>query len=355
MASEAALKQSESVVEGSSRVSSGPESTVDAGQHVPIGPEDLANCLLDYLTAHGVHSKAFAFLGALALEIQRNAQQGKSPEIGTKALYLSLNGDQPDPERASRWVSEAWKEWSKIAEERRAGLEDFARDKGLEAYPWPDRIGDGKGGAGRSTMYILRAEPLSEATATDHAPSSADIRYIRETTPKPAWWARWFFAGEVRLTGWRLALYLFPAVALLLFSLFLALLTWLELTYSANLTTGRILVSVVTVGALGYLTWRFVEGMSRLGSKRIIMAPDWLIGFHEFGVQLELTRGDGSPESRRMHLVRYASTCPQCGARLLVDSGEKEFHDRLIGRCAESPDEHVYSFDRVSRSGRSLR
>lgn len=355
MASEAAQKQSERVVEGSSRVSSGPGNAVDAESLAPIRPEELANCLLDYLDAHGGRGKAFEFLGALAREIQRNAQQGKSPEIGTKALYLALNGNQPDPERASQWVSEAWKRWSQIAEERRAGLEDFARNKGLEAYPWPDRIGDGKGGAGRSTMYMLRAEPLSEDASTDHAPSSADIRYIRETTPKPAWWARWFFTGEVRLTGWRLALYLFPAVALLLFSLFLALLTWLEFTHVPNLTPGRIVVSVVTVGALGYLTWRFVEGMLRLGSKRIIMAPDWLIGFHEFGVQIELTRGDGTPESRRMHLVRYASTCPQCDARLLVDSGDKEFHGRLVGRCSESPDEHVYSFDRVSRSGRALR
>lgn len=94
----------------------------------------------------------------------------------------------------------------------------------------------------------------------------------------------------------------------------------------------------------------------RRGDKRIIMAPDILIGFREFGVQLELTRLDTAPGSAsRLGLVRYAATCPICNARVQVESGGREFHRQLVGRCQESPDEHVYSFDRVTRSGTRLR
>jgi len=53
--------------------------------------------------------------------------------------------------------------------------------------------------------------------------------------------------------------------------------------------------------------------------------------------------------------VRYAATCPVCNARVQVESGGREFHGRLVGRCQESPDEHVFSFDRVTRAGKSLR
>ena len=43
-----------------------------------------------------------------------------------------------------------------------------------------------------------------------------------------------------------------------------------------------------------------------------------------------------------------------CGAKVQVDSGEREFRGRLVGRCQESPDEHAFSFDRVTRSGKAL-
>jgi len=188
--------------------------------------------------------------------------------------------------------------------------------------------------------------------ATKHA----DIDYIRETTPKPAWWASWFFSKEFHLTGWRRILFLTPAILMLIVALGVFLIVWLTLSHQQAIPPNRILVLVATAAAAGYFAWRMVSGVGRLGDKRIIMAPDILIGFREYGVQLELTRIDSTPgAASRLGLVRYAATCPICGAKVQVESGGREFHGRLVGRCQESPDEHVFSFDRIARAGKNLR
>lgn len=53
--------------------------------------------------------------------------------------------------------------------------------------------------------------------------------------------------------------------------------------------------------------------------------------------------------------IKYASQCPVCEAEVLLDKGEPDFPRRIVGRCQESPREHVYSFDRVTKTGMRLR
>lgn len=65
---------------------------------------------------------------------------------------------------------------------------------------------------------------------------------------------------------------------------------------------------------------------------------------------------------RKIQLVSYTAICPICekslgrdDVRIDVSKGGKEFHNRLIGRCSESPTEHVFSFDHITRIGKPLR
>jgi len=67
---------------------------------------------------------------------------------------------------------------------------------------------------------------------------------------------------------------------------------------------------------------------------------------------MELFR-DG--DLRLIRLVRYSAPCPICGTTIYLDKGEPDFPRRLVGRCNESPREHVYSFDRVTQKGSVLR
>jgi hypothetical protein len=57
---------------------------------------------------------------------------------------------------------------------------------------------------------------------------------------------------------------------------------------------------------------------------------------------------------RYLRLVRYSATFPVCGAVIRLDDGAPERPRRLVGRGAEIPREHVFSFDRVTREGRRL-
>lgn len=349
-------KQTQTVVEPTSMVAQ----IAELKGETPTGPlrgmsdtQAVAHCLRGYVAAHDDGSKAFRFLAALAAEMLGQLEKNGAGEIGTKAIYLATEIDT-DTDKATRWVSEAWKAWEGKRDERLSGLQDFAANYGLDVYPWPEKKGDGKGGAGRTSLYTIEARPLIKLPAM--ATPAADIHYIRETTPKPAWWARWFFSKEFHLTSWRKALFLAPAILSLVFAVAVILVVWLTLSHQQAIPPNRILVLVTTAALVGFFAWRTVMAVGRLGEKRIIMAPDILIGFREFGVQLELTRLDTTPGSAsRLGLVRYAATCPICNARVDVESGGREFHGRLVGRCQESPDEHVFSFDRVARSGKFLR
>ncbi|AAZ97441.1 hypothetical protein Tbd_1488 [Thiobacillus denitrificans ATCC 25259] len=313
----------------------------------------VAHCLRDYVAAHDDGSKAFRLLAALAKETLDQLKKNGGGKIGTKAIYLAAQIDT-ETDKATRWVSEAWKAWEGKRDERLSGLQDFAANYGLNVYPWPEKRGDGKGGAGRSSLYAVEVRPLVRGPAL--ATPNADIHYIRETTPKPVWWARRFFSGEFHLTGWRKALFVTPAIVSLIFAVVVILAVWLTLSHQQAIPTNRILVLVTSAALIGVVAWRMVMAVGRLGDKRITMAPDILIGFHEYGVQLELTRLDTAPcSASRLGLVRYAATCPVCNAKVQVESGGREFHGRLVGRCQESPDEHVFSFDRVTRTGTNLR
>lgn len=322
--------------------------------------EKAARCLKGYVSAHDDGSKLFRFLAALAEEVLADLAKGGSGEVSTKSIYLTLN-PKGDPEHASNRVSGAWSDWEKKSKDRLIGLQDYAANLGVAYYPWPVKKGDSKGGAGRPTLYAIEAKPIETQPLENQASeasgvTSADIRYIRETTPKAALWAGWFFSKEFHLTGWRRALFLTPAILALLGGLIVFLVVWLTLSHQQAISPNRILVLVASAAVVGYFAWKMVMGIARLGDKRIIMAPDILLNFHEYGVQLELTRIDTTPgTASRLGLVRYAATCPICGARVRVESGGREFYGRLVGRCQESPDEHVFSFDRVTRSGRSLR
>lgn len=356
-------KQSETLFEPTATVNQAIETTDESsptGLREFSAAEEAARCLKDYVSAHDDGTRLFRFLAALATEVLADLNKGGTGVASTKSIFLTLypNGE---PENASNRISGAWGDWEKKSKDRLIGLQDYAANRGLASYPWPVKKEESKGGAGRSTQYAIDAQPFAPQTLESQTGAitgmpHADIHYIRETTPKPAWWAGWFFSKEFHLTGWRRILFLTPAILMLLVALGVFLVVWLTLSRQQAIPPNRILVLVATAVAAGYFAWIMVSDVGRLGNKRIIMAPDILIGFREYGVQLELTRIDSTPAAAsRLGLVRYAATCPICGAKVQVESGGREFHGRLVGRCQESPDEHVFSFDRVSRSGKSLR
>jgi len=69
----------------------------------------------------------------------------------------------------------------------------------------------------------------------------------------------------------------------------------------------------------------------------------------------------GPEDDYAFYVSRYVADCPICGVK---DAGRSainpapggwEFHGRVVGRCAHAPQEHVWSFDHITRIGRFLR
>lgn len=117
------------------------------------------------------------------------------------------------------------------------------------------------------------------------------------------------------------------------------------------------LILLIYVGLLAWYARSLLSRFGRLVDDQIGLASESMVGFREFGVCLELFKPDGatSDTPKRARMIKYAATCPTCGAQVLLDKGEPDFPRRLVGRCQESPREHVFSFDRATRTGYRLR
>ena len=93
-----------------------------------------------------------------------------------------------------------------------------------------------------------------------------------------------------------------------------------------------------------------------LVNNRIALAPWWMqkatSGYDDRLV--ELRRMD-DVSANVIYLTRYAGKCPLCDGNVWITSGRREFPGRLVGRCGRAPNEHVFSFDHVLRTGKPLR
>jgi len=136
-----------------------------------------------------------------------------------------------------------------------------------------------------------------------------------------------------------------------LVALALSLICWLTLNVPKPFTSGD-LTLFITIFIFPYVFWiGLLKPWVRLFEDRIVFAHDLFVKFTEKPAQFELLR-DG--DLRLIRLVRYTAACPLCGATLYLEDGAPEYRRRLVGRCYDSPREHVYSFDRVTRKGRLL-
>lgn len=59
--------------------------------------------------------------------------------------------------------------------------------------------------------------------------------------------------------------------------------------------------------------------------------------------------------ARYIRLVRYGGVCPVCAGQIELRYGTGSEARRLFGSCSEAPQEHLFSFDRVTRLGRRVR
>ncbi len=316
----------------------------------------MARCLKDYLAAHGRNAQHYQILQFLADETLQRLSEGKQPWFNYIAIREAVSGKSEGD--ASAWFGRYWKiltgDFRQKCEE---GIQKFASDQGLQFYPWVEKR-ESNGGAGNQALICLVALPIpSTGFQATKKPANQDIDYIPAEKLELSWWARWIFDENQVAKGWRKGMLLWPNLLWLgVMGLLCVFLLW-AMSQSASPVTTHDVIILIYIGFLAWYARQLIDRFCRLVEDQIVLASDHMLGFKEFGVCLELFKHEGSntdtPKCARM--IKYAGICPICSAQILLDKGEPDFPRRIVGRCQGSPREHVFSFDRATRTGYRLR
>lgn len=316
----------------------------------------IAQCLKDYLAVHGRTAQYYQVLHFLANETLHRLSEGKQPVFNYLAIREAVVGEKEGD--ASAWFGRLWKTLNgDFRQKCEEGIQKFASDQGLSVYPWIEKR-ESNGGAGNQALICLVALPIpgSNAQASRKLPEH-DIDYIPAEKLKLSWWARWLFDENQVAEGWRKWMLVWPNLVWLgIVGTLSVFLLWALSQSRSSLTTADTTI-LILIGLLAWYARHLVDRFSRLVDDRIVLASDQMVGFKEFGVCLELLKPEGSTADtpKRARMIKYAGTCPICAAQVLLDKGEPDFPRRIVGRCQESPREHVFSFDRATSTGYRLR
>lgn len=316
----------------------------------------IAQCLKNYLAVHGRTAQHYQVLHFLANETLHRLAEGKQPVFNYLAIREAVVGEKEGD--ASAWFGRLWKTLNgDFRQKCEEGIQKFASDQGLKVYPWVEKR-ESNGGAGNQALICLVALPIPGPNTLDAKKlPEHTIDYIPAEKLKLSWWARWLFDKNQVAEGWRKWMLILPN--LLWFGILglLSVFFLSAMSQSAAPFSAHDLVILICIGLLAWYARNLADRICRLVEDRIVLASDDMVSFKEFGVCLELFKPEGSnadtPKQARM--IKYAGTCPICSAQVLLDKGEPDFPRRIVGRCQESPREHVFSFDRATRTGYRLR
>lgn len=255
---------------------------------------------------------------------------------------------------ASKWLPKkellTW--WDARTASRHAYLQANAPGHCLEL-----RIQDG-GGRGNASQYGLIVSARQENEHEDHAQMqevTADgIEYSCEPA-KSAFWLRWLLPpAAIRLQSWRgpiIVLFALGSMAIIPLLILLAL----ALLNHPGEVRAKDLQLLLLIALLVYAVYRFVRPWWHLPKNRITIASDFMLSSSQLYGQLQLNKDRQKRAVGTLALVRYYGSCCLCGGTVELTDGGREFPARIIGRCRDSPAEHIYSFEPVSRRGISLR
>jgi hypothetical protein len=325
---------------------------------------EVIQCLIKWLESVPNDERAHLVLRALAQESLTKAHLDENLRRFTNKDIVAAVGVTTN-ETANKWV-----DWNQSVlpywNSKKDRIIDFARKQGLNSYPNIGYYIPEKGGRGIESRYWLIAEPLPEINdeeqlSKDEVSSSTkqtNIRYqIAENGEvEPSRMARWLLHdGQIRLSKRLLVAYFSLLLILFVCVIALSLISWTVLSVPSvpKPVTARDLTTLISIFAVPCIVWLvFIKPCVRLFDDRIVPAPELLISLKEKSAQFELFK-DG--DLRLIRLVRYSAPCPICGATLHLEDGSPDYPRRLVGRCYDSPREHICSFDRVTQKGTVLR
>lgn len=324
---------------------------------------DAAQCAIKFVEefdGSGAKNKCYQLMKAIGTLTLNDIERSDSNYQYTvnKILDEIDNPERYPQESDTNNVNRYFSALSENVLKHQADIKRIAIENNLEAVPSFVKITGG--GRNNYTTYHLAPIRLSDSEKLSEPVNDLDnneIRYSLETIENLPKWLRWM--NNFELSGIRMKVLASLAIMVMICSLLLLLFFMIifQSPESTVLTISRVFISISIIIF-------FISSPFRLlylcVKNRIIAAPDLLVPHTLGNAQLECFATDKIREStgrpvRKIRMVSFVSACPLCKARIEVEKAGKEFHHRLIGRCSESPIEHVYSFDRILLRGKALR
>lgn len=260
--------------------------------------------------------------------------------------------DITDTTLCSDRVRQYWNKLSALWEIKQDGIQQYLTDRGVTDLPKLRKV-EGGGSGNPSRYFIAWSENLSPSKTTVQTTQNAytphQIKYVCEDLNKAGLLAS-LFAKGFNLSGRRRYLFALvisiPIIAgtLAIFLLIAQLILW------DSYGVERIFRSAIGISLFLFSLWITAGSFINLPEKRIVLAPYWMQSeFNDRLIEIQ------KYPIKTIKAVHYSSTCPICQGKINAVSGKLEFWGRIVGRCENAPNEHVFSFDHVTRSGRSLR
>lgn len=276
------------------------------------------------------------------------------------ALKASVDG-QPSIDRSDQKEIQKWIDDRKL----NAVLLNITKEKNdlfsdLGYVPIVRNNGT-KGGKGNEKLFWLDIEKYPESVedlAEDNgdAVDFSSVAYTRAepSTIKVFWFYKLIFKhGELKnrsLRGLALVTVIFSSLVL---GLLYLICVSLVLVRSGQTFTSFDFFILLTNGLFTWNAWKkWFQPILNIPESRVIKAPLGFLALSELDAEIEMYRDKHRNQITRF--TRFTSVCPICTSDIVLREGMPDQKAPLVGRCVESPYDHVYSFDRVTLKGKYL-
>lgn len=332
-------------------------------KHTDSGKPELLSIrwLREWLLKDCANNRSAQVLSELAEQTEKCLLRGDPPPFGEmeslrEVVVGQVGGRVSDQQPVAKWLprSQLEKWW----QSRESARTDQLISKGLTHLPrLIIQAGGGRGNPNRFSFSFTEINEISlgiEHEDPADETSSNTLRYTEESL-KAVFWLRWLLPGHpVKLLSWRGWVVLGSVMFGFLIMILSPMLT-LWLVNHSGPVTGADLCLILLSGIIVTGTYLSMRPWLNLPEQRITIASDHLLPSDQLYGQLRLTRNKEKKRSGWLSLVRYSSTCTTCAGTVELSNGREDFPGRIIGRCRDSPMEHVFSFDPISLSGHPLR
>jgi hypothetical protein len=254
---------------------------------------------------------------------------------------------------AKEFITRNRKGFDKLIKEN---LESIAHFCSLNEVKFLPNIKNTESQGGHKTFFYIGLIPLSnninhkvELKSKHSDDINVAIEYSVPQLPKATTWAKPLL--NFKISGWKF--YSYITLPILAFIIAYCLFLWNFFAISNVSLIYSIIIGSVLAG-LYCLLIPFYEAID----KRIGLAPIWLTKLKVTSAQLRYVRTDNKRSNgqyiRALQLVVYKAECPVCGNEVLIEKGKYSHKGRLVGVCNESPREHLFSFDHVTKKGKLI-